>query len=310
MRISILIATSGKRPDLLRRTLTTLAENILPSEYASCVLVENGLRNKTQEISREFSSCLRTQYLFEPAANKSTALNSALQFCDSDIILFLDDDVRVGSDWIMNYSSVAKRFGPGHFFGGPVECDYEREPLKLVQDYLPRSARGWQLPHNSPTRVDGEWFLGFNWAAFRDDLISAGGFDDSYGPDIKSGATGQETMMQHHLRAKGGAPIYIPRATVWHYVPASRCSPDWVIDRQMRATREWILKNAQVGRNQPHVIRYLSICAMRCVTLYLMGTVQRSRVNLFKARLHFARFVAAADILRQRWYRTKSNSRR
>jgi hypothetical protein len=261
-------------------------------------------------LSQEFSSRLRTQYLFEPIANKSAALNSALQFCDSDIILFLDDDVRVSGDWIMSYSSATQHFGPGHFFGGPVECDYERRPLKLVQDYLPRSARGWQLPYNSPTRVDGEWFLGFNWAAFRNDLISAGGFDDSYGPDVKSGATGQETMMQHHLQARGGAPIYIPRATVWHYVPASRCSPDWVIDRQMRATREWILKNVHVGCNQAHVVRYLSICAMRCVPLYLMGKVQRSEMKLFKARVHFARFVAAADILRQRWYRTKSKSRR
>lgn len=40
--------------------------------------------------------------------------------------------------------------------------------------------------------------------------------------------------MQDRLLRRGLAGVYVPAARVWHYVPQSRCNPDWVIQRNYR----------------------------------------------------------------------------
>src|SRR5262249_32776559 len=56
---------------------------------------------------------------------------------------FFDDDVRVSTGIIETYVEAAQRYGPGHFFGGPLLIDAEAPcPAHLVP-YLPPSATGW-----------------------------------------------------------------------------------------------------------------------------------------------------------------------
>lgn len=40
--------------------------------------------------------------------------------------------------------------------------------------------------------------------------------------------------MQARLRRAGATPVYVPQAWVWHYIPAERCSAEWIIDRAYR----------------------------------------------------------------------------
>ena len=80
------------------------------------------------------------------------------------------------------------------------------------------------------------YFFGANWAAFSRDLIDAGGFDGRFGPGASTGATGQETHMQDLLVRNGVEPVYIHEAVVWHFVPRSRSSPEWALDREYRNT--------------------------------------------------------------------------
>lgn len=40
--------------------------------------------------------------------------------------------------------------------------------------------------------------------------------------------------MQRRLLDRGLGAIYVPEARVWHYVPQSRCTPEWTIDRNYR----------------------------------------------------------------------------
>ena len=112
--------------------------------------MENGSKNGAEAIVSEFSATLRARYVHVPAASKSAALNCAIEQLDDELIVFLDDDVRVSPGLLTAYASAARKLGRKSYFGGPFEVDYEQPPLPHVQRFLPRSARGWPPRRRPP----------------------------------------------------------------------------------------------------------------------------------------------------------------
>ncbi|MCA9116187.1 MAG: glycosyltransferase [Planctomycetaceae bacterium] len=217
-----------QRPGLLRRLLESLASCRKPEGFLGVTVVENGERQGVEAIVAQAPRELRVCYLHLAQANKSAALNLSLEHADDELLLFLDDDVRVEPDILCAYVRTASRITGPAYFGGPLQADLEVLPQPWLR--LPGSVRGWSLPAGSLT-VDSPRFLGANWAAYADQLRAAGGFNPEVGPGGTTGAGGQEREMQHRLHARGVAAIYVEQALVWHWVPASRCSVEWSIRR-------------------------------------------------------------------------------
>ncbi len=226
------IATAA-RPELLRRTLTSLAACRKPPIYRGTIVVENGPKGKAEEIVRSYSSSLATRYIYKSEANKSQALNAVLDMIGECLIVFTDDDVRIHPNTLCAYAEASTEINLGKFYGGPTGVDYEREPPEWIKSYLPASARGWRLDNVQRT-LNEPIFLGFNWAAFAHDLRDSGGFDPKYGPGAGTGSTGQEWNMQSRMLQKGFNGLYVPEALVWHYIAAERCSANWAIRRAYR----------------------------------------------------------------------------
>lgn len=231
---SILIATSGERNQWLAETLDCLARCQLDEDLFAVVVVENGRQAGVCQLVGQASVTLRARYLYSPLANKSDALNRAIELLPEGLIIFLDDDVRFDVDIISMYRNASAGYQRALFFGGPIAPLYEREPPSWLLPYMPPSARGWQL--KAGESMGSRTFIGIHWAAFKCDLDAAGGFDPARGPGSKNRSTGQETEMQIRLRGLGARPRYIPDALVWHHVPLTRCNPDWVVDREYRRT--------------------------------------------------------------------------
>lgn len=237
-----IVIPTHKRVDLLRRTLRSLAECDLPDGHVGTLVVENGGQFGAREISEEMPAVLKCRYLFSPPGNKSLALNLALDDADCDqnpLLIFFDDDVRLERETIRSYIDAASRHRDV-FFGGPIECDYERAPHDWIR--LPPSAKGWTLG-SEECSVDKPVFLGFNWAAFADDIRSVGGFDERFGPGSTTGARGQELTMMQRLLEHGLTGHFVPRARVYHYVPAERCSIRWSLNRIYQNGITWGLKS-------------------------------------------------------------------
>jgi glycosyltransferase involved in cell wall biosynthesis len=226
-RIYVVIPTHG-RLSLLDRTLKSLSQCERPSAYRAAYVVENGSNAGAEEIVEKYKDSLCSQYLYTPRGNKSNALNKALEQIERGLVVFFDDDVRLHPRVLEAYAEAASDIAGGAFFGGPTQVDYEEEPPNWMLKYLPASAAGWPRSELK----DEITFLGVNWAAFAEDLEACGGFDPAVGPGTRS--TGQETEMQQRLREQGAEGTYVPEALVWHYVPRSRCSPSWILDRAHR----------------------------------------------------------------------------
>ncbi len=170
--------------------------------------------------------------------NKSAATNAALETLGDSLVFFTDDDVKVAQSILCAYADAAQRSNARHFFGGPTNAEYDVPPPEWLRKYLPISATGWERTEADRDANDQPGksmkFLGFNWAAFAGDLRAAGGFNPDFGPGSFTGSTGQETEMQLRLLAMGFTATYVPEARVWHYIPESRCTPAWTIDRVYR----------------------------------------------------------------------------
>jgi GT2 family glycosyltransferase len=227
------IATSGGRRELLARTLKSLSECRLPAGYVGTVVAENGPREGAADVVHAAPDVLNARYMHVPLANKSAALNAMLKASDDCLIFYTDDDVRISERTLIAYSDAARRRGPGFFFGGPMSVDYDSPPPPWLREFLPNSAKGWELK-DVEHRVESATFLGGNWAAFAEDLRFADGFNINEGPGSRLGGTGEESELQDHLLQMGLSGVYVPAARVWHYVPPERCSPQWTIKRAFR----------------------------------------------------------------------------
>ncbi|HPZ82081.1 MAG TPA: glycosyltransferase [Thermogutta sp.] len=222
----IVIRTVG-RTDLLGRTLRSLVTAGVARFPVEIVVVENGGTRRAAELVKSLAEGCRIQYLAIPEVGQAAASNAFLNRNPGTFAWFLDDDVRVTAEAIEAYHLAAQRGQQGReYYGGPLGIDYETPPPEWLLTYLPRSARGWQ-PNMEDVATTVPMFLGANWAAWADDLLAVGGFENQFGP----GGVGAETALQKKLLQRGMRPVYLPQGLVYHWVPRSRCSPQWVLRR-------------------------------------------------------------------------------
>jgi glycosyltransferase involved in cell wall biosynthesis len=230
----VVIIPTADRPNLLKRTLNSLCVCKKPSIYRETIVVENGSNRSSIEVAKQFEKALSLRYIHVVIANKSNAINQVLNTLGDCLIFFSDDDVRLEPGVLEAYDRAAAGKRCGEFYGGPFGVDYVKIPPSWLNEFLPKSAKGWELGDKSQCMEEKEWFIGFNWAAFSPDLKKLGGFNTNHGPGSKINASGQETEMQKRLIQIGVKGVYVPDAKVWHFVPPERCSSRWAITRAYR----------------------------------------------------------------------------
>lgn len=226
----VVIPTHGRVP-LLEQTLASLSACRRPPDYRGTIVIENGSRAGAEQVVAAADPGLSILYLHEDRGNKSHALNVALRRIPDAFVVFLDDDVQLHPESLTAYAAARERHPGRHFFGGPCDAEWEREPPDWLKPLLPASARGWAIEEPRGPIADAV-FLGSNWAAEAADILEAGGFDPTRGPGTPS--MGQESDMMHRLVNRGWTGIYVPEALVRHHVPWERCSPEWTIARATR----------------------------------------------------------------------------
>jgi len=226
----VIVIATASAPATLGRTLASLIECVRPASFDRLLLVENGDRRGVEGVVQGLRGKLNAQYLFEPARSKTMALNLALSYLNNELVVFFDDDVRLAPTVLQCYADAAETHGEGYYFGGPTSVDYEEEPPAWLKRFLPPSAVGHEIPCGTTEVQYPSFFLGFNWAAFADDLKKCGGFHPDFGPGRRV-SVGDESFMQFALNRRGIVGRYLPDARVWHSVPKDRCTPQWVLRR-------------------------------------------------------------------------------
>lgn len=232
--VTICIVTHA-RPDLLGQLLNALPRATVGCDKFRTIVVENGGCFESEQVAASASEALHVEFLRCESPLKCAALNMAITSIGDGLVVFIDDDALPGEGWLDAYRRAYERHGSGHYYGGPTTANYDEPPPGWLKRFLPDSAVGFdgdRVPEPQRKRMS---FLGFNWAADVGDLRRCGGFSEDFGPGTDLGA-GDETFMQFQLQQMGATAVYVTDAMVAHYVPETRCSPQWALGRTYKSS--------------------------------------------------------------------------
>lgn len=224
MRVSIAICT-WNRQELLRQTLEEMTHLESPEGVEWDILVvNNNCTDQTDEVLASFADRLPIRRLFQPAPGLSNARNLIGVAFEGDYVVWTDDDVLVGPEWLSEYVAAFRRWPDASVFGGPVVPWFPSEPPAWL-------AEAWQLVANAYASIDygtEELPLTMRRVPFGANMAMHGEclrnypYDPHLGVRPGSRVGGEETDVVRRALRDGATGWWIPTAKVRHYIPPHR----------------------------------------------------------------------------------------
>jgi len=262
LKTSIIIATHD-RPRELLRLIEALSPQITSGR--ELLIAENG----TAAPSAITSGATVTAHLHDTRPGKCRIQNRAIRESSGELLIFLDDDLTVGAEYVGQAESFFEHYPEFAAMKGrvlPVSDPAAAGPLAPYMD-LPLVDHG-----KTVTEVRG--VLGANMAFRRSAFDKVGLFDERLGP----GAAGheEETEISARLRTAGLRIGYSPAAVAYHDVDPRRADRD----RFLRVWRERGRCRMLHGHHGPaEIIVALTIASVRSAFARMLpvGVERRSR---------------------------------
>jgi len=232
MQVTIVICT-WNRARLLRAALESMTALGVPSGVEWEVLVvDNGSTDTTGDVLRDFAARLPLRVCREPRLGLSHARNRAAREAAGAYLLFTDDDVLVGRDWLAEYVAAIQQFPEASYFGAPVEIEFGAPPPRWIRANLPTLAGVFaaiDLGRELRPLHRGEHPYGANMM-IRRSVFADFSFDPDLGPTGDSQIRGDEAALFRQLDAAGHRGYWVGAARVRHYIPPARLSTQYIWD--------------------------------------------------------------------------------
>ena len=224
IKLTVAICT-WNRADLLSQTLGELALAPPPQQGWEVVVVNNKCTDTTDQVIARFQDSLPLRRVYEGEPGLSNARNAAVDNARGEYIVWTDDDVLVGRDWLTAYETAFAGWPQAAVFGGPIFPWFDGQPpdwLASVIDHVgPAYAVRNLGAEPCALELKGELPYGANYAVrIHDQRLHR--YDAALGRKGKGGALGEETAVLTAIMKKGGAGRWIPQATVRHFIPRDR----------------------------------------------------------------------------------------
>jgi len=219
--ISICICTYN-RSESLQRTLDSLAkQNDIESDAVEVLVVDNNCTDDTVNVVEAFREKLPIRRVMERRQGLAHARNRAVADFRGDVLLFTDDDVRLGPGWLAAYQDAICRFPDASYFGGRILVEWGQakprwigdEPLPLVDGALV-----W-FDHGADTRVfctTEDPPFGASFAISRSLFKKIGLFRADLGTGGMGLGRGEETEFLMRARDAGAQGVYVGEALCFH----------------------------------------------------------------------------------------------
>ena len=178
--ISVVIATYN-RQDLLRRLLQQLDEQTIDASRYEAVAVDDGSREDT----RAALAGLRTHYVYrierQENAGAAAARQRGVELATGRLIVFLDDDMQVKSDFLEQHLKLHEAGPPGNTVVlGRLRPDAKLAEMPLFERFYARvmKAQNDELACGKPVR--GHNIYTGNVSMPKALFLRAGGFDPQF----------------------------------------------------------------------------------------------------------------------------------
>ena len=235
--ISVIICTYN-REKYIYNVLESLAKGTLNPDGYEIVLIDNNCSDNTAAQIDRFEAAwpdVKLRRFIETNQGLSFARNRGIKEAKGDLLVYVDDDAFVNSDYLENYLELFQRRKDIDAAGGPIIPYYEvgEEPVWMTY-HLKRLLTGYLYFGNKEKAFPGENYPGGGNAAYRREVFEKVGF---YNVELgrKGGdlGGGEEKDIFSKMKAAGMAFIYTPGSILYHSIPAYKLENEY-FDRVTR----------------------------------------------------------------------------
>lgn len=257
--VAVLISTRD-RADSLEDVLIGLHRQDVPPDSFQILIADDGSRDGTAALLRDWSTRLPLRIVTTPGVGKSAALNLCLELADAPLLLFTDDDVLLPTGWIGAYQQAAASVPAADIFGGEVRPLVPAEAPSWLRDpgfafAIPAFAR--YAPRDDAGYVDALPF-GPNYAVRRN-AIGDICFDAAIGPNAGAYVMGQESRFLTRLQARGARAYFVADAAVAHRIREDQIQMDWLLRRCRNAGYSTYRHRIESGALRPDGLAQLRL---------------------------------------------------
>ena len=210
--------------------------NSLQAQDYSClsyeiILINNNSTDNTDEIIRTYQEAnpeLPLIYVIEYNQGISYARNRGVETAKGDIIVFIDDDETVESDFLASVNDFFTQYKDAGISSGPVIPVYETEKPKWLSHFTMRLITGAYDKGKSIKLLGNKDYPGTGHACFRKSLfVKYGAFDVTLGRKGNSLMGAEDKDFFLRLMNGGEKCYYLPSAKIYHHIPDSKLTDDF-----------------------------------------------------------------------------------
>lgn len=231
MEISVVLCTYN-REKYLPYVLDSIIKQTLDTSKFEVILINNNSPGNTKEIAENFKINfpeIDFLYFEEYAQGLSFARNLGIKEAKYELITFIDDDAFLKEDFLEKTIKAFYYSNKIIAIGGKILLSYETIIPKWENKYL-NSLLGYFNPSETSFNFDSSNYpRGSNMTFKKSIFFEIGGFNTSLGRIGSSLIGGEEKELFDRIyRLKKYEIKYIPDAIVFHTVPESRTTKEFI----------------------------------------------------------------------------------
>lgn len=222
----------------LRKTLECLLPLLKSSERAKVLVIDNNSNDETATFIQCFATGQESvDYISCPQIGLGFARNAALEKCDTEWLVYLDDDALVSSNWILELEKLinSEQFDA---FGGVYTPWYAEGKKSWFQDEFETNIH--MFPKEKKTGLLTHSYFSGGIAAYRvEPLKNVGGFPTAIGMKNKKVSYGEEIHAQRNLAIAGYKLGFSKDWKMEHLAPLKKQTITWAWKKQYALGRDF-----------------------------------------------------------------------
>lgn len=230
IELTIAICTYN-RAGYLKDTLKDLAEQTADAKHFEILVINNNSTDQTEAICREFDMMhpeLNFKWVTESEQGLSPARNRAAKEADSDLLLYIDDDVHLPDYFVQNALRYISKTKDLKAAGGRIFVSFdEHEPDWIPRELMPMFGLHDLGDEDKPYPRDN-FPRGGNMLIHKELFEEVGHFDPKLGRTGASLIGSEEKAFFERVRKKGIPLHYLSRLELHHRIGPKRLEPDYI----------------------------------------------------------------------------------
>lgn len=270
--ISVIICTYN-RDKYIGQLLDSLAKNDYSEKNYEIILVDNNCTDNTRSICEEFAiknANINFRYVEEHEQGLSAARNKGIKEAKGDIIIYVDDDAIVDSDYIRSYAEHFHSNPETMAAGGPIEPLYETKEPSWMSPYTKALLTAWMNYGDKVRKYPNGRFPGGGNAAYRKSVFDKVGlFNTELGRKGSALLASEEKDIFDKMQQLGMQVLYLPLPVLHHIIPQTKLEEPYFNRLTLQIGRSERMRTKSISQGK-YVKRLLSEGVKWCGTLVLL----------------------------------------